>query len=75
MQSRSPDDVEMGNAVDTRITYPPPSAKESSPRSPHHPEPATRLPIEFRTVSIHVETRVSDTEGKDEDKRKRVVKG
>lgn len=71
---QSPDDVEKGNPVDIRVTYPPlaSAAKESNP---HHPEPASRLPIEFRTVSIHVETRVSDGGGKDEDKRKRVVKG
>ena len=67
-----PGDVEKGNAIHTSITYPPSAAKESSS---HHPEPATRLPIEFRTVSIHVETRVSETGEKDEEKRKRVVKG
>ena len=74
MQSPGPDDVEKANAVNTRITYPPP-ASAAIGSSSHHPEPATRLPIEFRTVSIHVETRVSDGGGKDEDKRKRVVKG
>ena len=69
---QSPDDVEKGNAVESRITYSPLTPKVSSP---HHPEPRTRLPIEFRTVSIHVETRVSETGGKEEDKRQRVVKG
>ena len=69
---QSPGDVEKGNAVHSSITYPPSAPQESSS---HHPEPATRLPIEFRTVSIHVETRVSDTGGKDEEKRKRAVKG
>jgi hypothetical protein len=66
-------DVEKGNAVDTSITVTyTPNVQESSS---HHPEPASRLPIEFRTLSIHVETRVSETGGKDEERRKRVVKG
>ena len=69
---QSPGDVEKGNAVDTSITYTPHAARESSS---HHPEPATRLPIEFRTLSINVESRVSETGGKDEERRKRVVKG
>ena len=63
-------DVEKGNAVDS-ITYTP-NVQESSS---HHPEPASRLPIEFRTLSIHVETRVSESGGKDAERRKRVVKG
>ena len=69
---QSPGDVEKGNVVHSSITYPPSVAQVSSS---HHPEPATRLPIEFRTISIHVETRVSETEGKDEERRKRAVKG
>lgn len=69
---QSIDDVEKGNAVHSSITYPPHAAQESSSQ---HPEPATRLPIEFRTVSVHVETRVSDTGGKDEERRKLAVKG
>ena len=68
-----PGDVEKGNAVDTSVTYPPTTVQESSHH--HTSEPATRLPIEFRTLSIHVETRASDNGGKDEQKRKRAVKG
>ena len=71
---QAPGDVEKGNAVDTTtITFSPALAVHES--SSHHPEPATRLPIEFRTISIHVETRVSDTGGKGDETRKRVVKG
>jgi hypothetical protein len=66
------DDVEKGNAVESSITFTPTAVHESTS---HHPEPATRLPIEFRTLSIHVETKVSETGGKDEERRKRVVKG
>ena len=69
-------DVEKGNAVDrlhTSITYMPDVQESSS----HHTEPASRsrLPLEFRTLSIHVETKVSETGGKDGERRKRVVKG
>ena len=69
---QSPGDVEKGNAADTSIRYVPTAAQESSP---HYPEPAARLAMEFRTLSIHVETKESETGGKDEEKRKRVVKG
>lgn len=71
---QSPADVEKANAVDTGtgITFTPTAPLESSS---HHPEPAARLAIEFRTISINVETRVSETGGKDEETRKRVVKG
>jgi hypothetical protein len=74
MQSPLAGDVEKGNAVDTSITYAPTTTQESSS---HHPEPqaATRLAMEFRTLSINVETRVSEAGGKDEERRKRVVKG
>ena len=54
------------------VIYSPTDIQESTPR---HTEPATRLPIEFRTLSIHVETKVSEDEGKDAQKRKRAVKG
>ena len=64
-------DVEKGNTIDTSITY----AHNVQESSSHHPEPASHLPIEFRTISIQVETRVSETGGKDEERRKRVVKG
>ena len=67
---QSPGDVEKGSAVDTSITYVPTAAQESSS---HHPEPAARLATEFRTLSINVETRVSETGGKDEERRKRIV--
>ena len=68
---RSPLDLEAQkrDIVDTSLTYP---IQESSSR---HAEPATRLPIEFRTLGIHVETRVSETGGTDDEKRKRAVKG
>ena len=70
---QSPGDVEKGNAADTSIRYVVPTAAQES--SPHYPEPAARLAMEFRTLSIHVETKVSETGGKDEERRKRVVKG
>jgi len=72
---QSPGDVEAQkqHAVDTSVIYSPTDIQESSPR---HTEPATRLPAEFRTLSIHVETRVSEAGGgKEEERRKRAVKG
>jgi sodium/potassium-transporting ATPase subunit alpha len=60
------------DTVDSSVAYPPTDIQASNPR---HPEPGTRLPIEFRTLSIHVETRVSETGGKEGEKRKRAVKG
>lgn len=60
-------------AVDTSVTYQPTDIQEISYR---HPEPGTRLPIEFRTLSIHVETKASDSgDAKEDEKRKRAVKG
>lgn len=68
MQSPLDLEAQKRDIVDTSLTY----CQESSSR---HAEPATRLPIEFRTLSIHVETRVSETGGVDDEKRKRAVKG
>ena len=65
-------DVEKGDVVDNSITYTLTAAQGSSS---HHPEPVARLVTEFRTLSIHVETKESETGGKDEEKRKRLVKG
>jgi hypothetical protein len=68
---QSPGDVEKAN-VDASITYTHAALPEASPR---HTEPATRLPIQFRTLSIHVETRASETGGQEEQKRRQAVKG
>ena len=69
---QSPGDAEKGNAIDPSIIFSPAVQESSS----HHPEQlATRLPVEFRTISINVETRVSDTGGRDDETRKRVIKG
>ena len=54
------------------IIYSPTDIQESTPR---HTEPATRLPIGFRTLSIHGETKVSEDERKDGQKRQPAVKG
>ena len=69
---QSPGDVEKGSTVATSITYTPTAAQQSSS---HRPEPAARLAIEFRTLSINVETKASESGGKDEERRKRAVKG
>ena len=62
------------DTVDSSVAYPG-TGTDIQASNPRHPEPGTRLPIEFRTLSIHVETRVSETGGKEEEKRKRAVKG
>ena len=54
------------------IIYPPADIQESTPI---HTEPATCFPIEFRTLSIHGETKVSEDERKDGQKRQPAVKG
>ena len=70
---QSPGDVEKGSAVDTSITCVPTAAQESSS---HHPGSAVRLVTEFHTLGINVESRVNETGGRDEERRKRlVVKG
>ncbi|KAF8811093.1 sodium-potassium ATPase [Phlegmacium glaucopus] len=72
MQSLGDVEAQKQHAIDTSIIYPPTEIQQSSIR---HPEPATRLPAEFRTLSIHVETRVSDTGGgKGQEGRDRAVK-
>ncbi|KAF8154699.1 sodium-potassium ATPase [Crassisporium funariophilum] len=64
--------LEAGPRGPGAITYATTSRNDNVPS--RHAEPGTRLPIEFRTLSIHVDTRASGDAGKDGEKRKLAVK-